>query len=146
MRRPLDRPTQQCPAETLKTRWWLFAAALVATVFTMADIWSLANPEPATGPWYKHFFGTIALLGAPIVTFAGLIARTRNRRVGSIMIAVGVAPGVAALVLFWSPPFLLFGSLSLAVMVSAITDAQTTAAPCGPPAAAATTTAGQHRV
>jgi hypothetical protein len=126
-------PPPPTTAATLTERWWLFAAALVATVFTVADIWSLANPEPATGPWYKHFFGTIALLGAPIVTFAGLIARTRNRRVGSIMIAVGVAPGVAALVLFWSPPFLLFGSLSLTVMVSAITDAQTTAAPMWTP-------------
>jgi fatty acid desaturase len=39
------------------------------------------------------------------------------------MIAVGVTPCVAALALFWSPPFLLLGLLSLAVMVSAIKDA-----------------------
>jgi hypothetical protein len=43
-------------------------------VLTVADIESLANPEPATGPWYNHFFGTIALLGAPIATFAGLLS------------------------------------------------------------------------
>ena len=35
------------------------------------------------------------------------------------MLAVGVMPGVAALVLFWWPPFLVFGLFSLAVMVSA---------------------------
>jgi hypothetical protein len=58
-----------------------------------------------TGPWWKHLFGAIALGGAPL------------------MIAVGVIPGVAALVLFGWPPFLPFGLFSLAVMISAFIDA-----------------------
>ncbi len=53
----------------------------------------------------------------------GLFVRRRTQRIGSLMLAVGVMPGVAALVLFWWPPFLLFGLFSLAVMISAFIDA-----------------------
>lgn len=133
-------------ATTFKSRWWLIGAALVAAVLTVADIWSLVSPEPATGPWYKQLFGAVTLIGGPIVTFAGLIVRLRNRRVGGIMIAVGVAPGAAALVLFWSPPFLVFGSLSLAVMAAAINDIQTTSAPPWTPSGSGQPDSGQHRV
>jgi len=143
-----DRSTtpSRTTAEAFKSRWWLFGAALGAAILTVADILSIVSPEPAAGPWYKQLFGAITLIGGPIVTFAGLIVRLRNRRVGGIMIAVGVAPGVAALVLFWSPPFLLFGSLSLAVMISAINDAQTPPAPQWTPSGSGHHDSGQHRV
>jgi MYXO-CTERM domain-containing protein len=106
---------------TLKDTWWQYAAAVIAVVLAVVVARNLG--EPATGPWWKHFFGTIALGGAPLVIAGGLVVRRRRRRVGSLMLAVGVMPGVAALVLFWWPPFLLFGLFSLAVMVSALIDA-----------------------
>lgn len=105
----------------LKDTWWQYAAAVIAVVLAVGVAMNLS--EPATGPWWKHFFGTIALGIAPLVIAVGLVVRRRIQRIGSVMLAVGVMPGVAALVLFWWPPFLLFGLFSLAVMVSAFIDA-----------------------
>jgi len=106
---------------TLKEAWWQYGAAVIAIVLAAVAARNLG--EPATGPWWKHFFGTISLAAAPLVIAGGLVVRRRRRRIGSLMLAVGVMPGVAALALFWWPPFLLFGLFSLAVMVSAFVDA-----------------------
>jgi hypothetical protein len=106
---------------TLKDTWWQYAAAVIAIVLAVVVAVNLS--EPATGPWWKHFFGTIALGGAPLVIAGGLFVRRRKQRIGSMTLAVGVMPGVAALVLFWWPPFLISGLFSLAVMVSAFIDA-----------------------
>ncbi len=106
---------------TWKATWWQYAAAVIAIVLGVGVAMNLS--EPATGPWWKHFFGTIALGVAPLVIAGGLVVRQRNQRIGSVMLAVGVMPGVAALVLFWWPPFLFFGLFSLAVMVAAFIDA-----------------------
>jgi hypothetical protein len=106
---------------TLKETWWLYSAGVIAIVLAVVVVVNLS--EPATGPWWKHFFGAIALGGAPLMIAGGLFVRRRTQRIGSLMLAVGVMPGVAALVLFWWPPFLLFGLFSLTVMVSAFIDA-----------------------
>jgi hypothetical protein len=52
---------------TLKDTWWQYAAAAIAIVLAVVVAVNLS--EPATGPWWKHFFGTIALGGAPLVLF-----------------------------------------------------------------------------
>lgn len=108
--------------DTFRNRWWRFAAAGIAVVLAAAGLRTLF--EPATGPWYKHVLGSAGLLSAPLMIVAGLIVRSRNKKPGDVMLAVGVLPGAAALVLFWYPPFLLFGLLSLAVITSALLDAQ----------------------
>jgi hypothetical protein len=105
---------------TLKETWWQYAAAVIAMVFAAVAVRNLG--EPATGPWWKHTLGTTALVAAPLVISVGLVIRRRMQRIGSLMLAVGVMPGVAALMLFWWPPFLVFGLFSLAVMVSAFID------------------------
>lgn len=100
--------------------WWRYAAALIAIVLAIAGVDGLF--EPASGPWYKWVLGRSALVAAPLVIAAGLLVRTRHQRNGSLLIAVGVLPGAAAVVLFWSPPFLLFGLLSIAVLCKAADD------------------------
>jgi hypothetical protein len=106
--------------DTIKTGWWRILAALIAVVIAGAGIRALF--EGSTGPWYKHVFGTAALLAGPLATLVGLVMWTRHRRNASILIGVGVLPGCAAIVLFWHPLFLAFGVLSMAVLVSAIDD------------------------
>jgi hypothetical protein len=107
---------------TLATGWWRVAACLIGAVLAWAAIDSLF--APATGPWYQYVLGPMALGAAPILITAGLVVRERHRRQGSLMVATGVIPGIAAVVLFWWPPFLLFGLSSIAVFVAAINDAE----------------------
>lgn len=106
----------------LRTGWWRAAAVAVAAVLAFAGISSMF--DPATGPWYTYTFGRLALLAAPAAIFVGLQMRARRRSAGSALVAVGLLPGAAAIVLFWWPPFLLFGLFSIAVMVGAIDDAE----------------------
>ncbi len=105
---------------SFSTAWWRYAAALIAIVLAIVGFDGVF--EPASGPWYKWVLGRSAIVAAPLVIAAGLLVRTRHQRNGSLMIAVGVLPGAAAVVLFWSPPFLLFGLLSIAVLCQAADD------------------------
>lgn len=107
--------------DTLRTGWWRIAAGLIAAVLAIGAVGSLV--EPATGPWYKYILGPAALAVAPVLIVAGLIIRARNGTSGSVMIAIGVLPGAAAIVLFWYPPALVFGALSMAVALAALVDA-----------------------
>jgi hypothetical protein len=104
------------------TGWWRAAAVAVAAVLAFAGVSSLF--DPATGPWYKYTFGRLALLAAPLAIVTGLFLPARYRRQGSTLVAVGSLPGAAAIALFWSPPFLLFGLFSIAVMIGAFNDAE----------------------
>lgn len=106
--------------DTIKAGWWRVMAALIAIVIAGATIPSIG--EPATGPWWKNFFGTAALLTVPLVIGAGLLVHRRHQRHGSMLVVVGVLPGCAALVLFWHPVFLLFGLCSISVLIAAIND------------------------
>lgn len=105
-----------------RTGWWRPAAVAVAAVLAYAGV--SAFFDPATGPWYKYTFGRLALLSAPVAILTGLMLRALHRRHGSALVAVGLLPGAFAIVLFWWPPFLLFGLFSIAAMVGAINDAE----------------------
>jgi len=105
----------------LSTKWWRIAAAAIALVLAAAGVHGLF--EPTTGEWYQWTLGRGSLVAAPIVIVFGLVVRHRHRRRGDLLTAIGVIPAMAAIVLFWSPPFLLFGALSIAVFVSAVNDA-----------------------
>ncbi len=115
------RERMEAAMHSLRHGWWRFAAVVVAGVLGSAGLHTLF--EPATGPWYRYVLGPAALLASPVVVVAGLVLRSHHPRNGSIVVAVGVLPGVAALVLFWWPPFLLFGLLSLSVVCFAVDDA-----------------------
>lgn len=105
----------------LRTGWWRIGSLVVGAVLAVVTVQGLF--EPATGPWYKYTFGRLALLLAPIAIVAGLSIRRRHRWQGSSLVAVGVLPGAFAVVLFWFPPFLLFGVFSILVATLAADDA-----------------------
>ncbi len=107
--------------DSLKAGWWRFGAGAIAIVLAVVGFDGLF--APASGPWYQWFLGRSALAVAPLVILAGMIVRVRQPRNGSILIALGVLPGAAAIVLFWWPPFLLFGLFSMTVLCFAIDDA-----------------------
>lgn len=103
----------------LRTGWWRVGSLVVAGVLAAAAVHGLF--EPATGPWYKYTFGRLALVAAPIAIVAGLSMRRRWQ--GSALVAVGALPGAFAVVLFWFPPFLVFGVFSMLVATLAADDA-----------------------
>ena len=105
-----------------RTGWWRAAAVAVAAVLAYAGVSALF--DPATGPWYKYTFGRLALLSAPAAILTGLWLRARHRQRGSVLVAVGLLPGAFAILLFWWPPFLVFGLFSIAAIVGAINDAE----------------------
>lgn len=104
----------------IRTGWWRAAAVLVAVVLAAAGGSTLL--EPATGPWYQYTLGRAALVLAPIAIATGLVLRPRRRWQGSALVGIGVLPGALAVVLFWYPPALLFGTFSLAVACAAADD------------------------
>lgn len=106
--------------DTIKNGWWRIVAALIAVVIAGAGITGLF--EGSSGPWYKHVFGTAALLAGPTATAVGLVTWKRHRRSASVLIGIGVLPGCAAIVLFWHPLFLAFGILSIAVLIAALNE------------------------
>ena len=115
------RERTETAMSSVKTVWWRLAAVLVAAVLAAFGWKGLL--DPASGPWYQWVIGRAVVASAPLVIIAGLIVRTRTSRAGSIVVAVGVLPGVAAIVLFWHPLFLMFGLLSIAVLTGAVNDA-----------------------
>lgn len=106
--------------DTLRTGWWRIAAGLIATVLAIGGIGIVVEPGP--GPWYKTVSGATALFGGVVLIVVGLAIRRRNTNAGSALIAVGVVPGVAATVLFWFPPALVFGLISTSVLIAAVVD------------------------
>lgn len=74
--------------------------------------------------WYEHAFGTAALVAGPVATAVGPAVWSRHRRNGDVLVALGVLPGCAAIVLFWHPLFPGFGLASIAVLVAAVNDAE----------------------
>lgn len=108
---------------TLRNGWWLLGAALIATVFAVVALIDFLETDEA--PFRERITGVAVFGVAAAVVFVGLAARSRIRRLGSTMIAIGALPGAAAIVLFWHPGFVLFGLLSIAVITTAFIDAGT---------------------
>ncbi len=105
---------------TFVDRWWLLSAAFIASVFAVV---SLIDVLEAGGSPVVERIADVALLivaGAAIV--AGLASRAHLPRVGGALVVVGALPGAAAILLFWHPGFVLFGFLSIAVIVKALGD------------------------
>ncbi len=101
---------------SLHERWWRLAAGLIAATFIGVGIDDLVRVDE------QDIGSTIILSSLAAVIIAGILVRRRHQRIGSRMIGVGVLPGSAAIILFWFPPFLLFGLLSIAVMITALKD------------------------
>jgi hypothetical protein len=106
---------------TLKDGWWLLGAALIAAVFAVVSLIDFVETDGT--PFYERITEVAPLVVAAAVVFAGLAARTRSRRLGSTLIAIGTLPGAVAIIFFWHPGFVSFGLLSIAVITTAFTDA-----------------------
>jgi hypothetical protein len=104
-----------------RERWWPVGAGLVAAVFSAASVMGFLETDGA--PFFERLAEVALLVVAAAVILVGLVARTRTRRVGSIMVVVGSLPGAAAIILFWHPGFVAVGLLSTAVISTAYSDA-----------------------
>ena len=107
---------------SLKNGWWLLGSGLIAVVFAILSVGDFLNTDGAAV--YERIVEAAFATVAATVIFVGLVARIRGRRFGSALIAIGVLPGAAAVLLFWHPGFVLFGLLSMAVIATAFTDAR----------------------
>ena len=110
----------------LGSRWWQGGAVVIAFAAALVAIDIIAN-DP--GPMWKRLIGFTVLTTAAVLVAAGLVVRRHHRRTGSMMIAVGVTPGIVPIIFFWFPPGVAFGLFSIAVLVFAVNDAGTSAGP-----------------
>lgn len=108
------------------SRWrnglWLLGAGLIATVFSVVSVVDFLGADMES--LYERFLEVALLVVAAAVILGGLVARTRSRRLGSTLIAVGSLPGAAAIALYWHPGFLMVGVLSIAVITTALSEAR----------------------
>ena len=106
--------------EWVKANWWIVVAGLMAALQVVGGV---GNLEDDGGPVYGRVaFLSLTVIGAGLVAI-GIIARNRNRSVGSTLIGFGVVPSAAGILLFWFPPAVLYGILAIVVAVVAFRDA-----------------------
>ena len=96
----------------MKTRWWNVSAAVIGALMLLLGIGNLFDPDD-TGP----LFGQLMLLavmaiGAALILY-GLMLIRRDQPQGSKLVALGVLPGSLGIALFWFPPAVAVGILSL---------------------------------
>lgn len=105
-----------------RSGWWLAGAGLVAAVLGTVSVVGVL--ETGDAPMSERLQDVALLVLAAAVILIGLVTRTRARRFGSTLIAVGSLPSAAAIALFWHPGFVSVGLLSLAVITAAVSDAK----------------------
>lgn len=101
--------------------WWTVGAAVLAASLLILAIGNLVSHDEGA-----YSSKVLVLAGAALaatLVFGGLALRRRGRAIGSAAVAVGCLPGCAALVLWWFPPAVGAGFLSLAITVFAAADA-----------------------
>ncbi len=104
-----------------KTGWWRWSAGFIALAMAFVGIGNGTTDDG--GPLYGRVLGAIAASIAALVIVAGLATRRRNPRLGSMMVAFGVLPGIGLLAFFWFPPVGAIGVLAMFTVVAAFNDA-----------------------
>ena len=112
---------REMTTSTFEMRWWRTAAGFIAVGMVILGIGNLLGDDG--GPLYGKIVAVAVAVAAAGLIFAGLIARRRNRRLGSAMIGVGTLPASVLIIFFWFPPVALVGVLAIVVTVRAFNDA-----------------------
>jgi len=100
--------------------WWQVGAVVIAFAASIVAIDIIAN-DP--GPMWKRVIGFGVLVTSAALVVGGLAIRRHDRRLGGVLVAVGVTPGIVPIIFFWFPPGVAFGLFSIAVLVFAVHDA-----------------------
>lgn len=111
--------------KTLKTRWWRILALPISVFVAVAGIGLPFEEQTTAGPnWLQGavLYALAAVVGLGLVV-AGMLARRRNRKTGSILIGVGMMPAFPMTIMFWFPPVAAVGLVAILISMSAFLDA-----------------------
>lgn len=104
--------------------WWMLAATaigLAELVLGIGNIVSLVQDDRRSVA--SALVAFVVATAAAALVFGGLAIRRQNRPRGSAVIAVGMFPGCAAVVMWWFLPALVIGVLCMVATMSAVMDA-----------------------
>ena len=108
--------------ETLFKQTWWVSLAVVLAVLQIVFAVGIALDQEASATERLVIFSVWG--GSAALAFIGVQQRPRNRRIGDVLIALGVVPAVVSgIIFFWFPPLWLTTAAGLVVMVASIRDA-----------------------
>jgi peptidoglycan/LPS O-acetylase OafA/YrhL len=108
--------------ETLFKQTWWVSLAVVLAVLQIVFAVGIGLDQDASATERLVFF--FALGGSAALAFIGVQQRPRNRRIGDVLMALGVVPAVVGgIIFFWFPPMWLTTAAGLLVVVFSIRDA-----------------------
>ena len=107
--------------DTVKNGWWRLTAGIIAVLLVIFGIGNLVAEDD--GPLYGQLLALAVTMAGAALIVAGLSVRARNKKLGSRLVGLGVLPGAGGITLFWFPPAVLVGLVSIATAAFAFGDA-----------------------
>ena len=107
-------------ASWIERNWWIALAVVLAPLEIAFGIGNLVEDDG--GPFYGRVLAAVIFVAAGLLTLAGAALRARYAVAGSRMIAVGVLPMGAAVMIVWFPPAMAVGVLAIVISVIAFRD------------------------
>ncbi|NND02474.1 MAG: hypothetical protein HKN91_06785 [Acidimicrobiia bacterium] len=102
--------------------WWVWSAALIAGLMVLLGVGNLIDDDG--GPLFGQIILLAVMAGAATLVAVGIRRRISDAKLGNRLIGLGVIPGVMGLALFWFPPAVAVGVLSIVTSVAAFRDAK----------------------
>jgi len=96
----------------MKTRWWMISAAVIGASMLALGIGNLVDPDDG-GPLIWQLTLLAVMAAGAVLILSGLVLVRRNPVRGARFVAVGVLPGIVGFALFWFPPAVAVGILTV---------------------------------